>query len=226
MSKIMLNGVQIGGDQAASSVSFDNTDTDLSAANVQDAVEEVNGKLNIRYNAETDKVQIYYNDGWHDWKFGNMQSIDLYLTSRTLGEPDNTNMSNNNNRTFSLNSYVIGISLNNYYYQKNCTATIDSTGKISVKSNGGGYGIGIPMLLTAGKTYRMSGDITGVGSVGTMYFASSGAYGSANGNEKTGDMFEHEFTVPSGYPVVLLHFQSNVSTGTTFIVSNLSLKEV
>ena len=82
------------------------------------------------------------------------------------------------------------------------------------------------MLLTAGKTYRMSGDITGVGSVGTMYFASSGAYGSANGNEKTGDMFVHEFTVPSGYPVVLLHFQSNVSAGTTFIVSNLTLKEV
>lgn len=171
-------------------------------------------------------MQIYYNDEWHDWKFGNMQSIDLYLTSRALGAPSNTGAANSNARTFGLNSYVTGISLNNYYYPQNCTATIDSTGKISVKSNGSGYGIGIPMLLTAGKTYRMSGDITGVGSVGTMYFASSGAYGSANGNEKTGNMFEHEFTVPSGCPVVLLHFQSNVSAGTTFIVSNLALKEV
>lgn len=171
-------------------------------------------------------MQIYYNDEWHDWKFGNMQSIDLYLTSRALGAPSNTGAANSNARTFGLNSYVTGISLNNYYYPQNCTATIDSTGKISVKSNGSGYGIGIPMLLTAGKTYRMSGNITGVGTVGSMYFASLGAYGSCNGNEKTSDMFEHEFTVPSGYPVVLLHFQSNYSAGTTFTVSNLALKEV
>ena len=43
MSKIMLNGVQIGGDQAASSVSFNNTGTNLSATNVQDAVVELSG---------------------------------------------------------------------------------------------------------------------------------------------------------------------------------------
>ena len=43
MSKIMLNGVQIGGDQAASSVAFDNTDTDLSATNVQSAITELWG---------------------------------------------------------------------------------------------------------------------------------------------------------------------------------------
>ena len=45
MSKIMLNGVQIGGDQAASSVSFDNTGTNLSAANVPSAITEVDEKL-------------------------------------------------------------------------------------------------------------------------------------------------------------------------------------
>ena len=33
------------GNQTASSVTFDNTDTGLEAANVQDAIEEVNGKL-------------------------------------------------------------------------------------------------------------------------------------------------------------------------------------
>lgn len=43
MSKIMLNGVQIGGDQVASSVFFDNTGTNLEATNVQDAVVELSG---------------------------------------------------------------------------------------------------------------------------------------------------------------------------------------
>lgn len=44
MSKIMLNGVQIGGDQVASSVAFDNTGTNLEATNVQDAVVELSGE--------------------------------------------------------------------------------------------------------------------------------------------------------------------------------------
>ena len=43
MSKIMLNGQQIGGNQIAASVTFDNTGTNLEATNVQDAVVELSG---------------------------------------------------------------------------------------------------------------------------------------------------------------------------------------
>ena len=45
------------GSQTASSVTFDNTDTGLEAANVQDAIEEVNGKLQ----SETSYVPILSN---------------------------------------------------------------------------------------------------------------------------------------------------------------------
>lgn len=34
--------------------------------------------LNIRYNADTDTVQIYYDGTWNDWKAGNMQTVYLY----------------------------------------------------------------------------------------------------------------------------------------------------
>lgn len=33
---------------------------------------------NMRYNSETDMVEIYYNDVWQVWKFGEMQNVSLY----------------------------------------------------------------------------------------------------------------------------------------------------
>lgn len=68
--------------QTAVSVIFDNTDTGLAATNVQDAVEEVNGKLNIRYNADTDTVQILYNGTWVDWKSGEQTDIPLFVAGQ------------------------------------------------------------------------------------------------------------------------------------------------
>lgn len=52
MGKIVRRGIDFSGgggsisNPTASSVTFDNTDTGLEATNVQDAVTEVNGKLN------------------------------------------------------------------------------------------------------------------------------------------------------------------------------------
>lgn len=44
----------------------------------RDAIDGINSNLNMRYNAETDTVQIYYNGQWKDWKVGNMQDVYLY----------------------------------------------------------------------------------------------------------------------------------------------------
>lgn len=33
---------------------------------------------NIKYNTDTDTIQIYYNGKWNDWKSGNMQTMYLY----------------------------------------------------------------------------------------------------------------------------------------------------
>lgn len=46
--KIMLNGVSysgVGGSSKASDISYDNTESDLEATNVQDAIDEINTGL-------------------------------------------------------------------------------------------------------------------------------------------------------------------------------------
>lgn len=35
----------------------------------------LNSNIAVRYNAETDMVQIFYNNIWNDWKAGNMQNL-------------------------------------------------------------------------------------------------------------------------------------------------------
>ena len=64
-------------DPTASSVTFNNTDTGLNATNVQDAITEVNGKLNMRYNDSTDKIQILFNNIWTDWISAGLQNLNL-----------------------------------------------------------------------------------------------------------------------------------------------------
>ena len=41
--------------------------------------EEQNKNLNVRYNPETDMVEIFYNGVWNEWKQGAMQITDLIL---------------------------------------------------------------------------------------------------------------------------------------------------
>ena len=48
----------IKNNQAASSVTFNNTDTGLNATNVQDAVTEVNGKLQLDFGIETKAIDV------------------------------------------------------------------------------------------------------------------------------------------------------------------------
>ena len=42
------------------------------------AINELNANQSIRYNSQTDMVQIYYNGTWNDWKRGYMQSLALF----------------------------------------------------------------------------------------------------------------------------------------------------
>lgn len=63
-------------------VSYDNTDTGLSATNAQDAITELNGKLNIKYNPDTDTVQIYYNGQWVDWKSGEQNDLPIFVSGQ------------------------------------------------------------------------------------------------------------------------------------------------
>ena len=60
----------LGGDAAG--ITYDNAKSGLKSNNVQGAVDELssslNGNLNMRYNPETDTIEIFYNNSWVEWR--------------------------------------------------------------------------------------------------------------------------------------------------------------
>ena len=48
----------------------------------------LNSNLTMRYNPDTDMVQIFYNGEWNDWKSGNMQTFYLYKDGEINTELD------------------------------------------------------------------------------------------------------------------------------------------
>lgn len=53
---------------------------------VADVAAELNRNLNIRYNEDTDKVQLLFNGIWTDWKNGNMLKKYLYVSGNECGD--------------------------------------------------------------------------------------------------------------------------------------------
>ena len=56
--------------------------TSFGAKDINDtnaAINDVNRNLSVRYNADTDTVQIYYNGTWTDWSAANLQVINLFV---------------------------------------------------------------------------------------------------------------------------------------------------
>lgn len=53
----------------------------------------------MRYNPKNDKVEIYYNGAWHEWKLGNMQTVYLYNEGEEVVELDLTGYTIDNNCT-------------------------------------------------------------------------------------------------------------------------------
>ena len=85
MSKIMLNGQQIGGNQIAASVAFDNTGTDLEATNVQNVVEEVNSKL-----VASDNTPFRFgvtSDGQYGYIVTDSEGADSVIPFKKYGTP-------------------------------------------------------------------------------------------------------------------------------------------
>lgn len=59
--------------------------TSFGAKDINDtnaAINDVNGKLSVRYNTDTDTVQILYNGTWVDWKSGEQTDIPLFISGQ------------------------------------------------------------------------------------------------------------------------------------------------
>ena len=123
-------------------------------------------------------------------------------------------------RTFALNTYVVGMSINNYYRQNYANWVLNpsvSNGVISFSSNAArGYGIAFPLKLAAGQTYFLSG--TGDGTVGATYYNEDGELISYQNGR-----LNKTITVPENAVTTLIGFYASASN-TDFTFSNIQLE--
>ena len=123
-------------------------------------------------------------------------------------------------REFTLDTYVIGMSVNNYYRHSYDNWVLNPSvenGVISFSSGGAsGYGIAFPLKLASGQTYFLSG--TGNGSTGATYYDENGELISFQNGR-----LNKTITVPENAVTTLIGFYAS-TTNTDFEFSNIQLE--
>jgi len=123
-------------------------------------------------------------------------------------------------RKFTLDTYVIGMSVNNYYRQNYANWVLNPSvenGVISFSSGGAsGYGIAFPLKLAAGQTYYLSG--IGNGAVGATYYDAEGNLISYQNGR-----LNKTITVPNDTAITLIGFYASTSN-TDYEFSNIQLE--
>lgn len=153
-------------------------------------------------------------------------SKNLFDIPLTQGYPSDKNFGASTKRTFTIGTYITGFARNNYYNPDNITNVNVSKGIISFKVvNASGYGIGIPILLTAGQTYTASClvDNNVRPGIGISYYKEDGTPISYTQGEMVTNNPIVSFTIPEGtyFTVVVLYGQSN----NNYVFSNIQLEK-
>ena len=131
--------------------------------------------------------------------------------------PSDTTLSNATKRRFTKNSYVVGLTGDNYYYPSNVTSfSIPSGNRVTITASSASYGLGLVLNdnIQVGKTYKVElQNITSSVILYAMFYKSDGTFISFTGGG--------QFTVPSEtvYTVLLIRASSNNVTATVQIDS-------
>lgn len=171
--------------------------------------------------------QFYTNQG--TGRFLRGKEIDsgnlLELKNFVRGYPSNTAFENTTKRTFTENTYVVGLTSNNYYSPSAVSAfnIQKETNSISLTSRGG-YGIGLVVRLKKNTRYKIYG-IASSGYAGykkVLYYSSDGTYLS-----NSDFLVDGEFTTSNiDFTYSLLTLGVSLSSDTDIAYSNISLHEV
>lgn len=123
-------------------------------------------------------------------------------------------------RSFTLNTYVVGMSVNNYYRDNYTNWVLNlsiDNGTISFSSGGAsGYGIAFPLKLIPGQTYFLSG--TGNGYAGATYYDKDGKVISFQNGR-----LNNTITIPQNTVITLIGFYAN-TTNTDYTFNNIQLE--
>lgn len=125
-------------------------------------------------------------------------------------------------REFVLNTYVIGMSVNNYYRQNYTNWVLNPSvenGVISFSSGtASGYGIGFPLSLAAGQRYYLSGTVTNSGTAGAIYYDKDGNLISYQASR-----LNNTLLIPNNTVTTVICFYST-ATNTSYTFSNIQLE--
>lgn len=99
----------------------------------------------------------------------------------TQGTASSTTFSNTTQRTFTIGTYVYGISANNYCLPSNVTGISVTDNRVAFTTSASAYGVSIPLTgLTVGETYTISGTATN-GRFGLSFYQQDGTFISGTG---------------------------------------------
>lgn len=137
----------------------------------------------------------------HPWPAGGGKNI--LNTVLTSGTPSNTVYSNATKRTFTVGTYIDGLTSNNYF-AKRATAVSIAENRVAFTTNASAYGISIPLVgLTPGSQYTVSASITN-GRIGLSFYAEDGTW--ISGDTATATINYYTATVPTNAYYTLVIF--------------------
>lgn len=147
----------------------------------------------------------------------------LFDIPLTMGYPSDTTQINTTPRTFTVGTYLRGITRNNYYVPSNVDCTIDKN-KIKITVHASGFGISIPFLLPVGNTYTVSckADNNFYPAIGISYYKEDGTIISYTESEVITNNPVKSFTVPENTYYTLILFYGRTDNNYTF--SNIQLE--
>lgn len=136
-----------------------------------------------------------------------------------------SNEASTTKRTFTIGTYIVGLTRNNIYIPSNVISSNITKNSISFKNNTqSGYGVSVPFLLTIGNTYTVSckADNNFYPSIGISYYKEDGTLISYTESEIITNNPVKSFTVPENTYYTLILFYGRAGNEYTF--SNIQLE--
>lgn len=141
------------------------------------------------------------------------------------GYPSDKNYGAGTLRTFTIGTYVVGMTRRNNYEPSNVTSFNVSKNSISLKTQSSGYGINVPLILTVGQTYTISciADNNFYPGIGISYYKEDGTFIISTEVETITNNPIKLFTVPENtyYTVITFYGRS----GRSYMFSNIQLEK-
>ena len=150
--------------------------------------------------------------------------IDLNLGNRTQGYPSNTAYDITTKRSYTMNTYVVGLAFDNYY-SPNAVASSSITNNTITMNSSSGYGIGLPVQLSNG-SYVLSANVTLPSAqhaiLSAVKYTSDGSSTYTNTSKQGSGKITLTFTIDSTTSYQVLVFTNN-GTRIDTIYQNINL---